>query len=154
MCGGWGSHGRGPRRLERAAQGGMRACSAGTSAVFQQLDPVAVGVADEAQARAAVAHRVRRALVLDALFGELSERLVEVAGGDRDMAVAGAELIWLVVSNVVGQLESRLGPVLGESHEDIYGLIPDRQPPHLLKSKGPVELDRAVDIRDPVAGVN
>ena len=45
---------------------------------LDQLDPVAVGIAHEAQAVAALADRVGRALGLDALPGERGERRVEV----------------------------------------------------------------------------
>ena len=61
------------------------------SALLDDLDPIAVGIPDEAQPRAALAHRVGRLLGLDALLGEPRERAVEVLGGDRDVAVAGAD---------------------------------------------------------------
>src|SRR5437588_2576862 len=72
---------------------------------LDQLDAVAVGVAHEAQPRAALADAVGRLLGLDALLGEPRQRRVEVAGRDRDVVVAGAELV-AVDPVVVRQLEA------------------------------------------------
>ena len=60
---------------------------------LDQLDPVAVRVTHEAQARSALAHAVGRLLGLDALARELLERRVEVVGADRDVAVGRPEVV-------------------------------------------------------------
>ena len=60
---------------------------------FDDLDPILIRVADEAEPVAAVAHRVRRALRLDPLLGETSKRSVEVVHADSDMSVGGAEAV-------------------------------------------------------------
>src|SRR2546425_1673986 len=72
---------------------------------LKELDAIAIGVLDEAQPRAALAHGVRRLLWLDPLLGQARERRVEVLGGDRDVAIPAAELI-AVHAEVVGQLEA------------------------------------------------
>src|SRR6478736_771799 len=69
-----------------------------------ELYPVVVRVADEAQPRAALAHLVRRALGLDALPGQSPERALEVVDADRDVPVGGAQLVRAAVV-VVRQLE-------------------------------------------------
>jgi hypothetical protein len=76
-----------------------------------QLDPVAVRVADEADpvALGTAAGAVRRLLRLDALGRELLEGAVEVVDGDRDVVVAGAEVVG-VDPVVVGQLEAGSSP--------------------------------------------
>src|SRR5207253_3518362 len=76
-------------------------------AALDDLDAVVVRVADEAEARAALAHRVRRPLGFDALFAEAGQRAVEILDADRDVAVAGAELVGAPVV-VVRQLEDVL----------------------------------------------
>src|SRR5207247_626866 len=63
-----------------------------------------IRVADEAEARAALAHAVRLPLGLDALLGELGERRVEVVDADGDVPVGGSQLVGTAVV-VVGQLE-------------------------------------------------
>src|SRR5215218_930077 len=121
------------------------------SALLDQLDAVAVGVAHEADPVTALAHPVRRLLGGDALSGQLAERAVEVVDGERDVVVAGAELV-RVDAVVVGELEAVA--VAGEAHEDVDRLVADRHPPALLEAQRLVELHRAVDVADPVAGVN
>src|SRR5262245_32411091 len=76
-----------------------------TSGALDQLDAVLIRVADEAEPAAARADGVGRPLGLDALLGELGERLVEVADGHRDVPVAGADLV-RADAEVVGQLET------------------------------------------------
>src|SRR5271155_3676728 len=83
---------------DRAAWGALRAH-------LQYLDAIAVWISHEAQPRAAVAHGVRRLLRLDALLGQSLERRVEVAGGDRDVPVAAADLVG-VDAEVVGELQA------------------------------------------------
>jgi L-alanine-DL-glutamate epimerase-like enolase superfamily enzyme len=68
------------------------------------------------------------------------------------MAVAGADLVGLVAADVVGQLEPR--PVAGQAHEDVDRLLADRDPADLLEAEPLVEGDRAVEVSDPVAGVD
>src|SRR4051812_16577646 len=77
-------------------------------AATDQLDAIPVRVADEAEEAAALAHLVRRPLRLDALLAEPRERAVEVVDADRDVAVAGPELVRAAVV-VERQLEHRLG---------------------------------------------
>ena len=52
---------------------------------------------------------------------------------------------------VVGQLEARV--LAGQAHEDVDRLVADRHPAGLLEAELLVEGDRAVDVADPVAGV-
>ena len=61
--------------------------------LLDQLDPVPVRVAHEAQARAALAHAVGRLLGLDALARQPLERRVEVVGADRDVPVGRAQVV-------------------------------------------------------------
>src|SRR5438132_10991128 len=63
------------------------------SAAIDQLDPVAVRVADEADARAALAHAVRLAFGLDALLLQPRQRLVDVVDAHCDVPVARSELV-------------------------------------------------------------
>ena len=62
-------------------------------AALDQLDPVAVWIAYEGDERATLAHLIFRALGLDSLGGQLVQRRVDVVHRDRDVAVAGAELV-------------------------------------------------------------
>ena len=78
---------------------------------------------------------------------------VEVVDRDRDVAVAGAELVG-VDAVVVGQLEARHVAVAGEVHEDVDRLVADRDAADLLEAERLVEGDRAVDVGDAVAGVD
>src|SRR4051794_29192219 len=63
------------------------------SCTLDDLHPVVVWIAHEAQPRAALADRVRRALRLDALLPELRQRRVEVRHADRDVTVSGAVVV-------------------------------------------------------------
>ena len=85
-----------------------------------QLDAIAVWVADEAEEAAAFAHLVRRALRLDALLAEARERRVEIVDADRDVAVTGSQLVRAAVV-VVRQLEHRLG--VSEREEVVRRLL-------------------------------
>jgi hypothetical protein len=67
------------------------------------------------------------------------------------VVVAGAELVG-VDAVVVRQLEPIA--VAGQAHEDVDRLVADRHPAPLLEPERLVELDGAVDLADPVAGVN
>src|SRR3954454_252498 len=123
-----------------------------SSALFDQLDPVAVRVAHEAEPRAAVADRVGRPLGLDADARQALERRVQVVDRERDVPVAGPDVVGLVLVPVPGELEPR--PVAGQAHEDVDRLVADRNPPHLLESELLVEAHRPVDLDDPVARVD
>src|SRR6476659_10035476 len=68
------------------------------------LDPVTVWVADEAEPRAAFAHLVWIALGLDALLLQRGERLLEVIDPDRYVPVGGSQLVGPAVG-VPRQLE-------------------------------------------------
>ena len=135
------------RRAERIRVRPVLALDHGVAAL-DQLDAVAVGVAHEAQARAALAHGVGRLLGLDALPGQAGQRRVEVVDGDRDVVVAGAQLVG-VDAEVVGQLQARA--VAGQPHEDVDGLVADRHASQLLEAERLVEGDRAVDVADAIA---
>src|SRR5262249_61949132 len=70
-----------------------RACTAldaraGCSAPLDQLDPIAVGILHETQARSALANGVRLALRLDPLLVELRQGLVGGADPHRAWAAA------------------------------------------------------------------
>ena len=58
------------------------------------------------------------------------EGRVEIVDRDRDVAVARAELVG-VDAEVVGQLEPVA--VAGQAHEDVDGLVADRQRPRSSK---------------------
>src|SRR6185436_14723596 len=102
------------------APGRGRASRPASAAALDQLDAVAVRVADEGDERAALADAVRRALRLDPLLREPRERPVHVVDGDRDVAVAGAELV-RVDAEVVRQLEPVA--VARQAHEDVDRLV-------------------------------
>ena len=110
------------------------------------------GVSDEADAVAfgAAARAVGRLFGLDADLGELGEGGVEVVDAEGDVVVAGAVVV-LGDAVVVGQLQARV--LAGHRHEDVDRLVADRHPPHLLEAELLVEIDRAIDVADPVAGV-
>src|SRR6059058_5496386 len=93
--------------MQRRARAPARARPVSAAAALDQLDPVAVRVLDEAEPRAALADAVGLALGLDALLGQAPQRAVEVVDADRDVAVAGAEVIRTAVV-VVGQLQDRV----------------------------------------------
>src|SRR3954453_8106583 len=121
------------------------------SASFDQLDAVTVGIAHEADPRAALADPVGRLLGFDAVAAEPLEGAVEVVDGERDVVVARAELV-VVDAVVVGQLEPVA--VARNAHEHVDRLVADRHPPPLLEAERLVEGDRAVDVADAVAGVD
>src|SRR5205814_538046 len=74
----------------------------------------------ETEQRTAFANTVRLALRLDPLRPELLERRRQVVDGERDMAVAGAELVRATVV-VVGQLELLL--LSGNAEEVVRRLL-------------------------------
>ena len=112
--------------MEARAPPAVAGTGRGLAAALDELDPVAVGVADEGDERAAGPYLVRRALRLDpVLVLQPRERGVDVVDGDRDVPVSGAELVG-VDAEVVGQLELRLR-FPGNAEEVVDGLVPDRQ---------------------------
>src|SRR6187431_2605613 len=121
------------------------------SSLLDELDPIAVRVADEAESGAPLSHSVRRALGLDPLAAELLERPVEVVHGERDVAVAGTELVG-VDAEVVGELQAVVVP--GQAHENVDRLVANRKLPALFEPECLVEGDRAVGVGDSVAGVD
>src|SRR4051812_15550332 len=111
----------------------VRRCSAPPgSALLDELDAVPVRVTDEAQPRAALANRVGRLLGLDAHAREALQGPVHVLDGDRDVVVAGAEVVG-VDAVVVGQLEPPA--VAGEAHEDVDRLVADGEAADLLEAE-------------------
>src|SRR5262245_4369125 len=76
--------------------------------VLDQLDAVIVRIADEADARAALAYPVGRPLGLDAvLVLQRREGRVEVVDAERDVPIRGAQVVRAAVV-VVGELEDVL----------------------------------------------
>src|SRR5215210_4254916 len=127
-------------------------CATASRLAPDQLDPVAVRIADERDHRplGAAPGPVRRLLGLDAVGGQLLERLVQVVDQDRYVVVARAEVV-RVDAVVVGQLEH--GILVRQPHEHVHGLRPDVHPATLLESELLVEGDGPVDVADAVAGV-
>src|SRR3954468_14078026 len=72
------------------------------------FNAIPVRVADEAEEAAALTYLVRRPLRLDALLAEPGQRAVEIVDADRNVAVAGTQLVRPSVV-VVRQLEHRVG---------------------------------------------
>src|SRR4051794_28819185 len=121
------------------------------AAPLDELDPVAVRVAHEADQRAVAADVVRRPLGPDVLLGQLAEGVLQGRHGQRDVVVARAEVIGLD-PRVPGQLQAVA--VAGEAHEHVDGAVGQVHPPPLLEAERLVEGDRPVDVDDPVAGVD
>ena len=109
---------------------------------------VNLGIADEAEARAALTHRVRRALGLDPLRGQARQRRVEIVHGQGYVTVACAELV-RVDAEVVRELEPIA--VAGEAMKMLTASVPDRELAPLLEPEHLVEGDRAFRIGDAVA---
>src|SRR5687768_8355791 len=106
-----------------------RACLLGRgtrlTGALDQLDAVAVGVLDEAEARPTLADAVGRALGLDALLGEPPQRAVQILHTDGDVAVRRAQLVGAAVV-VERQLELLL--LAGQAKEVVRRLelaVPD-----------------------------
>src|ERR671924_1153327 len=119
---------------------------------LDELDPVLVWIADEADPRAPLAHPVRRPLRLDPLSRQFLERRVEVVDGQRDVAVAGPDLI-RVDAEVVRQLELRR-VLAWDAEEVVDRLVADRQLAPLLEAERLVEGDRPLRIGHAVARVD
>ena len=100
---------------------------------LDQLDAVPIRVADEADAGAlgAATGPVGGLLRIDSLGGQSLEGAVEVLDADRDVVVAGAQLVG-VDAVVVGQLEARV--LAGHPHEDVDRLVADRHPADLSET--------------------
>src|SRR5205823_3219738 len=111
------------------------------SAAFDQLNSVPVRVPHETQTRATLTDRVGRLLRLDPLLLELGQGLVEVRRGDRDVPVAGADLVRLGASDVASQLKPRLRAVVRKTHEDVDRLVADRDAADLIEAERVVERD-------------
>src|SRR3954452_10841210 len=81
-------------------------CRTGAPALrlLDQLDPVAVRIAHEAEQGTPLADAVRRLLRLDPVLPELGQRRVHVVDRDRDVAVAATEVV-RAPGAVEGQLE-------------------------------------------------
>ncbi len=84
---------------------------------------------------------------------QLRKAAVEVVARDRDVTVAGPDLV-VVDAKVVRQLQARHIPVAGLVHEHVDRLVADRDAPYLLEAERLVEGDRAVDVGDSIAGVD
>ena len=85
------------------------------------------------------------------MLGELFEGAVEVRGGDRDVAVAGADVVGLD-ARVVGELEA--GAVVWKAHEDVGCSVGKVHAAELFEAELLVEVDGLVDVGDAVAGVD
>src|ERR1700733_1142369 len=83
-----------------------------SSGLLDDLDPVAVRVAHEAEPVAALADRVRRTLRLDPLRGQVLQRAVHVLRCDGDVSVPGADVVGLVAAEVERQLQPGIVAVL------------------------------------------
>ena len=105
-----------------------------------------------AGAGAALADRVGRALRLDTEAGEALESPVQVLDRDRDVAVAGPDLVGIGDIVVVRELEP--GAVAGQAHEDVGRLVADRHPVEDLEAELLVEVDRCLRVEDAVTGVD
>src|SRR3954465_7814196 len=88
-------------------------------AAIDDLDPIAVRIFHEAKERAALPDTVGLPLGLDALLLQRCEGLVEVVHADRDVAVAGANVVRATVV-VEGELELLL--LAREGEEVVRGL--------------------------------
>src|ERR1700691_1139546 len=91
------------RALRPDAKFGAFQRAGGWLCLLDDLDSIPVGVFDEAQARTALAHRMRWLLGPDVTLCQSREHCVRIGGGNRDVAVAGADLIG-VDAEVVSQL--------------------------------------------------
>ena len=80
----------------------------------------------------------------------LDERVVQAVDEQGDVVVAGAELVG-VDARVPGQLEPVA--VARHAHEHVDRAVRQVHPPPLLEAELLVEVDGAVDVADPVAGV-
>ena len=85
------------------------------------------------------------------MLGELLEGAVEVSGGDRDVAVARADVVGLHAW-VVRELEA--SAVVGEAHEDVGRPVRKVHAAELFEAELFVEVDGLVDVGDAVAGVD
>src|SRR4051812_17417420 len=95
-----------PERARGQARRPLRVLGRRESTAVDELDPVAVGVLHEAdRVLLASAGMVRRLLRLDALLRQPRQQRAEVVDRQRDVAVAGAEVVRLVLADVDGQLQ-------------------------------------------------
>src|SRR5579862_601920 len=124
------------------------------SAAVDQLDPVAVRIAHEAEERAALAHAIRLTLRVYALRRELLERRTQVVDGERDVPVAGAEVVRAPIV-VVRQLEhGRLAADRVEVVRRLDCAVADDVHVALeLEAEGFVERAAALGVGDPHHGV-
>src|SRR2546421_2573791 len=90
------------------------------AAAVDQLDAVAVGVAHEAEQRAAFSHAIRLSLGLDSLILEPRERLLQIVHGQRDMSVPCAEV---VRATVVVERQLELLVLTGDAEKIVRGLL-------------------------------
>src|SRR2546428_13862571 len=100
-----------------------------------------------------MADRVGRLLGIDAFLCQAGERAVDVVGRDRDVPVAGADVVG-VHAEVVGELQPRHVTVAGLVHEHVDRLIANRNAPDLLEAERLIEGDRTIAVGDAVAGVD
>lgn len=88
---------------------------------------------------------------MDSVLAQAREGAVQVIGGDRDVTIAGTDLV-AVHAGVECQLEART--VAGHSHEYVRRAVREVRPPDLLEAEGAVEANRSIDVGYPVAGVD
>src|SRR2546421_926189 len=120
------------------------------AASVDELDPVTVRIADEADQRAALADAVRLALSLDSLRLQLRKRPFEVVDADRDVAVPSAEL---VCASIVVERQLELLVLAGKA-EEVVGRLElavshDVQVAPELHAERLVERSASFRIRDP-----
>src|SRR6476659_2867580 len=117
-----------------------------------ELDAVAVGVGDEADpVLLAPAGAVGGLLWLVARLREVREEPVEVVDGQRDVAVAVAQVVGLVLADVDRELE-RVA-VTRHAHVDVVG-TPEIELAAAPEPERLVEVQRGVDVPHPHARVD
>src|SRR5262249_30534782 len=126
----------------------------GRPAGLEELDAVVVGVANEAEQRAALTHAIGLTLRHDPLAREALESGRQVVDPERDVAVPGAEL---VRPPVVVQRQLELLLLAGGAEEVVRGLelaLPDdRQLPPVFETERLGEPAARLEVGDPIHGV-
>src|SRR5439155_25779713 len=142
------------RREQRRGAVSRRGKSGLLAAAVDQLDPVVVRVADEAEQRAALAHAVRLPLGLDALLFQRGERLPEVVDREGDVSIPRADV---VRAAVVVERELELLSLAGGAEEVVrrflFAVADDVHVAAELQAERLVERAALLGIGDPIHGV-